>query len=78
MGRQRVVRERRRGLADALRKFPAVAQQLQLPKASGKVRARAALSVGSAWLQRYWPWLAVFAVIIAAAVVGRVGDGAPR
>jgi hypothetical protein len=78
MGRQRVVRERRRGLADALRKFPAVAQQLQLPKASGRVRARAAVAVGSLWLRRHWPWLAVFAVIIAAAVVGRVGDGAPR
>lgn len=73
-----MVRERRRGLADALRKFPAVAQQLQLPKASRKVRARAALSMGSIWLRRHWPWLAVFAVIIAAAVVGRVGDGAPR
>jgi len=65
-------------LAAALKKFPAVAQQLQLPKASGRVRARAALMVGRAWLQRHWPWLAVFAVIIAAAVVGRVGDGARR
>jgi hypothetical protein len=77
MGRQRVVRERRRGLADALRKFPAVAQQLQLPKASGQVRAKAAALVAGRWLRRNWRLALGVAIVLAGAVVGRFGDGGP-
>lgn len=75
MGRARAVRERRRGLAMTLRRLPAVAQQLQLPKASGKVRAKAFALVWAGRLRRQWPVVLIFAIIVGAAVLGRYGDG---
>jgi hypothetical protein len=58
-----------------LRRLPAVAQQLQLPKASAGVRARAAVLVTARALRRQWPVVLVFVVVVAGALLRHFTDG---